>query len=83
MGNNIVLGKADYLINSSNTLSTFFNYMRSSGERAIQTPIVLGNVGRNGTDDVRIDSYNARLTTTLRTAKSERTAVPVEPRFRV
>jgi Carboxypeptidase regulatory-like domain len=65
MGNNIVLGKADYLINSSNTLSTFFNYMRSSGERAIQTPIVLGNVGRNGTDDVRIDSYNARLTTTL------------------
>ncbi len=65
MGNNIVLGKADYSIDSSNTLSTFFNYMRSSGERAIQTPIVLGNVGRNGTDDVRIDSYNARLTTTI------------------
>jgi hypothetical protein len=65
MGNNIALGKADYLIDSSNTLSTFFNYMRSSGERAIQTPIVLGNVGRNGTDDVRIDSYNARLTTTF------------------
>jgi hypothetical protein len=65
MGNNIVLGKADWLINSSNTLSTFFNYMRSHGDRAIQTPIVLGNVGRNGTDDVRIDSYNARLTSTL------------------
>ena len=65
MGNNIALGKVDYLINDSNTLSTFFNYMRSSGERAIQTPIVLGNVGRNGTDDVRIDSYNARLTSTL------------------
>ncbi len=65
MGNNIALGKADYIINSSNTLSTFFNYMRSSGDRAIQTPIVLGNVGRNGTDDVRIDSYNARLTTTF------------------
>jgi hypothetical protein len=65
MGNNIALGKADYLINNSNTLSTFFNYMRSSGERAIQTPIVLGNVGRNGTDDVRIYSYNARLTTTF------------------
>ena len=62
MGNNIAMGKVDYLINSSNTLSTFFNYMRSSGERAIQTPIVLGNVGRNGTDDVRIDSYNARFT---------------------
>ncbi len=65
MGNNIVLGKADYLLTSSTTISTFFNYMRSSGERAIQTPIVLGNVGRNGTDDVRIDSYNARITSTL------------------
>jgi hypothetical protein len=64
MGNNIPMGKVDYNINSSNTLSTFFNYMRSHGERAIQTPIVLGNVGRNGTDDVRIDSYNARLTST-------------------
>lgn len=65
MGNNIVLGKADWLLDGSNTLSTFFNYMRSHGERAIQTPIVLGNVGRNGTDDVRIYSYNARLTSTL------------------
>ena len=44
MGNNIAMGKIDYLINPSNTLSTFFNYMRSHGERAIQTPIVLGNV---------------------------------------
>ncbi len=65
MGNNIPMAKVDYLINGSTTLSTFFNYMRSHGERAIQTPIVLGNVGRNGTDDVRIDSYNARLTKTL------------------
>jgi hypothetical protein len=65
MGNNIPMVKIDYLINSSNTLSTYFNYMRSHGERAIQTPIVLGNVGRNGSDDVRIDSYNARLTSTL------------------
>jgi hypothetical protein len=65
MGNNIAMGKVDYIINNSTTLSTFFNYMRSSGQRAIQTPIVLGNVGRNGTDDVRIDSYNARLTSTL------------------
>jgi len=65
MGNNNVLGKIDYLLSKSNTLSTFFNYMRSHGERAIQTPIVLGNVGRNGTDDVRIYSYNARLTSTM------------------
>ena len=40
--------------------------LRDSRQRAIQTPIVLGNVGRNGTDDVRIYSYNARLTSTLR-----------------
>src|SRR5438067_2240780 len=33
--------------------------------RAIQTPIVLPNVGRNGTDDVRIYAYNARLTSTF------------------
>jgi len=65
MGNNIVLAKFDYMLNDSNTLSGFANYMRSSGDRAIQTPIVLGNVGRNGTDNVRIHSYNARLTSTL------------------
>jgi hypothetical protein len=69
MGNIIPMGKVDYVINSSNTLSTFFNYMRSHGERAIQTPIVLGNVGRNGTDDVRIDSYNARLTSVVGPSK--------------
>src|SRR5215468_936911 len=69
MGNNIALGKIDYLIDSSTTLSTFFNYMRSHGERAIQTPIVLGNVGRNGSDDVRLNSYNARLTKTLGTRR--------------
>src|SRR5207245_10507911 len=61
LGNNLVLGKLDYYINSSNTLSTFFNSLRSSGGRAIQTPIVLPNVGRNGTDDVRLYAYTARL----------------------
>jgi Carboxypeptidase regulatory-like domain len=69
MGNQMPMGKVDYNINSANTLSTFFNYMRSHGERAIQTPIVLGNVGRNGTDDVRIDSYNSRLTSTFGSRK--------------
>jgi hypothetical protein len=65
MGNQIPMMKIDYLLNSTNTISTFFNYMRSHGERAIQTPIVLGNVGRNGTDDVRIDAYNLRLTSAI------------------
>jgi hypothetical protein len=65
MGNNIALGKFDYMLSSSNTISGFANYMRSSGQRAIQTPIVLGNVGRNGTDNVRLHSYNLRLTSTM------------------
>jgi hypothetical protein len=65
MGNQIPMVKIDYLLDSHNTISTFFNYMRSHGDRAIQTPIVLGNVGRNGTDDVRIDAYNLRLTSAI------------------
>lgn len=59
------LAKIDYLINQSNTLSVFYNQLWSSGERAIQSPIVLPNVGRNGSDDVRVNSFNARLTSTF------------------
>lgn len=59
------LAKADYQISASNMLSTYFNDVHTAGEHAIQTPIVLGNVGRNGSDDVRIYAYNARLTTTI------------------
>jgi hypothetical protein len=59
------LVKADYQVNPGNMLSTYFNYVRTEGQHAIQTPIVLGNVGRNGSDDVRIYAYNARLTTTI------------------
>lgn len=57
--------KTDYNINSSNTLSAFFNHLNARGKNAVQTPIVLGNVGRNGTDDVRIWAANTRLTTVL------------------
>ncbi len=57
--------KADYLLNPSNTLSLFYNHLTSSGIRAIQSSLVLPNVGRNGTDDVRVDSLNARLTSTF------------------
>lgn len=59
------LVKVDYQINASNMLSTYYNHVHTAGDHAIQTPIVLGNVGRNGSDDVRINAYNARLTTTL------------------
>ena len=59
------LTKVDYLLSPKHTLSVFYNQLWASGEGAIQTPLVLGNVGRNGTDDVRIWSANARLTSTL------------------
>src|SRR5262245_31722200 len=59
----LVLGKVDAVLNPANTLSITHNYLRAHGIAAIQTPLVLGNVGRNGTDDVRIQSFNVRLTT--------------------
>src|SRR4029078_10236797 len=46
----------------ANTLSITHNYLRAHGIAAIQTPLVLGNVGRNGSDDVRLQSFNVRLT---------------------
>ncbi|MBA2305677.1 MAG: TonB-dependent receptor [Acidobacteria bacterium] len=60
---NLVLGKVDWHATRSNTLSITHNYLNARGQNAIQTPLVLGNVGRNGTDDVRINSFNTRLTT--------------------
>ena len=62
---NLFLTKIDYNINQANTLSFTYNYLNARGQNAIQTPLVLGNVGRNGSDDVRITSYNARLTSVL------------------
>ena len=59
----LILGKVDAVLNPSNTLSVTNNYLHAHGIAAIQTPLVLGNVGRNGTDDVRIESFNVRLTT--------------------
>src|SRR5262245_31011015 len=59
------LAKVDWNLNKDNVASFTYNHLLASGENAIQTPLVLGNVGRNGTDDVRIQSLNARLTSTL------------------
>lgn len=56
------LGKIDYFISPKHTLSVYYNQLWAAGTNAIQTPLVLGNVGRNGSDDVRIWSANARLT---------------------
>jgi hypothetical protein len=59
------LAKVDYQLNPSTNLSSYYNFVKTVGQHAIQVPIVLGNVGRNGSDDVRIHAYNGRLTTTL------------------
>lgn len=63
---NLALGKIDATLNPSNLLSVTYNYLNARAENGINTPIVLGNVGRNGSDDVRIHSFNVRLTSTLR-----------------
>ncbi len=62
---NLGLAKIDWNVNKFNVASFTYNHLNARGINAIQTPIVLGNVGRNGTDDVRIQSFNARLTSTL------------------
>src|SRR5262245_9236667 len=62
---NLVLGKVDASLNNANQLSITHNYLNARGKRAIQTPIVLPNFGRNGSDDVRIHSFNTRLTSTI------------------
>jgi hypothetical protein len=58
----LLLAKVDAVLNPANTLSITHNYLNAHGIAAIQTPLVLGNVGRNGTDDVRLQSFNLRLT---------------------
>src|SRR5262249_30388709 len=59
---NLGLAKVDWNINSSNVASFTYNHFNWRSLNGIQTPLVLGNVGRNGSDDVRIQSVNMRLT---------------------
>jgi hypothetical protein len=62
---NLGLAKIDWNASRSNIVSITYNHLNARGRNAIQTPLVLGNVGRNGSDDVRIQSFNARLTSTI------------------
>ncbi len=62
---NLVLAKFDWTINNANNFSLTYNYLNARNLNGIQTPLVLGNVGRNGTDDVRINTLNTRLTTII------------------
>src|SRR5258708_2430809 len=57
------LVKMDWLINNNNTLAVSYNKLYWYGERNIQSPIFQTTNGSNGSDDVRIDTINARLTT--------------------
>ncbi|MDQ3129281.1 MAG: TonB-dependent receptor [Acidobacteriota bacterium] len=61
----LFLTKFDWTINKSNTASLTYNYLNAQNENGIQTPIVIGNVGRNGSDDVRINSGNLRVTSII------------------
>ncbi len=58
---NLVLAKFDYIVNNANNFSLTYNYLNARHVNGIQTPLVLGNVGRNGSDDVRINTLNGRL----------------------
>ena len=60
------LAKVDWNLSQKHTLSVFYNNLHASGERAVQSPIVLGNVGRNGSDDVRLYNINGRLTSVVK-----------------
>ena len=60
---NLALVKLDWTVNNANNFSLTYNYLNARNQNGIQTPLVLGNVGRNGSDDVRINTLNTRLTT--------------------
>jgi hypothetical protein len=55
--------KTDWLVNDKNTVSVTYNKTYWYGVRNIQSPIFQTTNGSNGSDDVRIDTINARLTT--------------------
>ena len=59
------LVKMDWLINGNNTLAVSYNKLFWYGINNIQSPIFQTTNGSNGSDDVRIDTINGRLTTTL------------------
>ncbi len=62
----IFFSKVDWIINGRNTLTVSYNRARTKGLNAFQTPAVV-NVGLAdfGDDLVGIDTFNARLTTTI------------------
>ncbi|MCU1257996.1 MAG: hypothetical protein JWO80_881 [Bryobacterales bacterium] len=57
--------KIDWFIDSKNAFSSTYNYMRAHNVNGIQTSLFYNGTGSNGSDDVRIHSYNVRLTTSI------------------
>jgi hypothetical protein len=57
------LAKVDWTINHANSLSVSYNHLTHSAVNGIQTALLLGNNGGNGSDDVRLENLNGRLTT--------------------
>ncbi|HEX3100867.1 MAG TPA: TonB-dependent receptor, partial [Pyrinomonadaceae bacterium] len=62
----IFFPKIDWVINGHNTLTVSYNRVRTNGLNSFQTPAVV-NVGLAdfGNDFVSIDTFNARLTSTI------------------
>ncbi|MEP6945088.1 MAG: TonB-dependent receptor [Acidobacteriota bacterium] len=62
----IMFPKIDWVINGRNTLTLSYNRVRTSGLNAFQTPTVVSvGLADFGDDLVGIDTFNARLATTL------------------
>jgi hypothetical protein len=59
------LAKVDWTLTKRDVVTITYNDLYAHALNGIQTPLVLGNVGRNGSDDVRIESLNVRVTSTL------------------
>ena len=62
----IIFPKIDWNINKSNTLTVSYNRVRTNGVNAFQTPSIV-NIGLAdfGDDLVNIDTFNARLMSTI------------------
>src|SRR5262245_19432423 len=59
------LAKVDWTLSRRDVVTITYNDLYAHALNGIQTPLVLGNVGRNGSDDVRIESLNVRVTSTI------------------
>ncbi len=62
----IFLPKVDWQLNEKNLFTASYNYLKWNSPNGIQTqPVVNTAASNNGPDKVRVDSFNARLVTTV------------------